>query len=134
MKKGILTLIFLSLFSTMSWAEEGANKNPGYAYYPLEPDLITNYIKPGKRIGYVRVAVELQLENAKDLSILQHHDPLIRDAILEILGRQDEQKIKSLSGRAEIKQDCLDAVNKLLVQEEGNKAVADVIFTKYLYQ
>ncbi|RJG50564.1 flagellar basal body-associated protein FliL [Motilimonas pumila] len=133
MKKGILPLILLFFFSSFSFAEE-EGKTAGYAYYALEPDIITNYIKPGKRIGYVRMAVELQLENSSDLTILQHHDPLLRDAIIEILGQKSEQQIKSLSGRDEIRNECLEAINKLLVQEEGNKAVAEVIFTKYLYQ
>ncbi|MCE2572387.1 flagellar basal body-associated protein FliL [Motilimonas eburnea] len=132
MKKGLLCLFLLLFISAPSLAEE--EKAGGIAYYAFEPDIITNYIKPGKRIGYVRVAVEFQLASASDLAVIEHHDPLLRDAMIEIFGRQDEQKIKSLTGREEIRDACLQQVNKLLVQEAGIKGVSNVIFTKYMYQ
>ncbi|WP_434340616.1 flagellar basal body-associated protein FliL [Motilimonas cestriensis] len=133
MKKGLISLLVLLFLSAPSLAEE-AKAVDGIAYYAFEPDIITNYIKPGKRIGYVRVAVEFQLEHASDLAAIEHHDPLLRDAMIEIFGRQDEQKIKSLTGRNEIRDACLQEVNKLLVQEAGIKGVSNIIFTKYLYQ
>lgn len=136
MKKGLISLLVLLLLSGPSFAEEGkeAPAGGGIAYYAFEPDIITNYIKPGKRIGYVRVAVEFQLANASDIAAVEHHDPLLRDAMIEIFGRQDEQKIKSMTGRDEIRDACLQEVNKLLVQEAGIKGVTNIIFTKYLYQ
>ncbi|MCE2594127.1 flagellar basal body-associated protein FliL [Motilimonas cestriensis] len=133
MKKGLISLLVLLFLSAPSLAEE-AKGTDGIAYYAFEPDIITNYIKPGKRIGYVRVAVEFQLEHASDLAAIEHHDPLLRDAMIEIFGRQDEQKIKSITGRNEIRDACLQEVNKLLVQEAGIKGVSNIIFTKYLYQ
>jgi flagellar FliL protein len=59
---------------------------------------------------------------------------LIRDTIIEILGRQSEDDIKSLNGRETIRQMCEEAINDLLVQETGKKLVRKLLFTKYIYQ
>ncbi len=134
MQKGLISILLVFLFAFSAHGEGETKGAGGYAYYGFEPDIITNYVKPGKKVGYVRVVVELMLENANDLETVEHHDPLLRDAIIKILGKQDEQRIKSLTGRDDIRKECLREVNKLLVQEAGRKAVADLLFTKYLYQ
>jgi flagellar FliL protein len=64
---------------------------------------------------------------------LEHHDPLLRSAIVEILGNQSEEKVKSLSGREEIRRECYETVNRLMEQEVGRSIVVNLLFTKYLY-
>ncbi len=123
-------LIALCLFAGTSntWA---AN----YAYFGLEPDIVTNYLGPSSRnLGYVRVTIELMLEDAEYLPIAEHHEPLLRATVIDIFGRQPEQKVKSLTGREEIRKACLDRLRELLQQETGKPVVKEVIFTKYLYQ
>ncbi|WP_432455712.1 MULTISPECIES: flagellar basal body-associated protein FliL [unclassified Agarivorans] len=127
-----LLITFSLLFSTVIKAEEAGN--PSYAYFALEPDIITNYISTGKKLGYVRITADIMVENAGDLANIEHHAPLIRDAIIEILGHQAEEDVKSLTGREQIRQMCEEAVNDLLVQETGKKLVNKLLFTKYLYQ
>jgi len=108
--------------------------NPNFAYFGFEPDIITNYISTGKKLGYVRLTAEVMVEDQSDLSSIEHHAPLIRDTIIEILGRQSEDDIKSLNGRETIRQICEEAINDLLVQETGKKLVRKLLFTKYIYQ
>lgn len=108
--------------------------NPNFAYFGFEPDIITNYISTGKKLGYVRLTAEVMVEDQSDLSSIEHHAPLMRDTIIEILGRQSEDDIKSLNGRETIRQMCEEAINDLLVQETGKKLVRKLLFTKYIYQ
>ena len=69
------------------------------AYYGLEPDIVTNYLSTGaKNLGYVRVTVELLLNDIDDIEVAEHHSPLLRSTTIEIFGRQPEDKIKSLTG------------------------------------
>ncbi len=119
-------------FSSLAYSQEAGNSS--YAYFGFEPDIITNYISTGKKLGYVRITAEVMVENQSALSSIEHHAPLIRDAIIEILGHQREEDIKSLKGREEIRILCQEAVNDLLVQETGKKLVSKLLFTKYLYQ
>ncbi|WP_438865562.1 flagellar basal body-associated protein FliL [Neptunicella sp.] len=106
-----------------------------YAYFGLEPDIVTNYIGASNRdLGYIRVSVELMLEDATYLEVVAHHAPLLRSLTIEIFGRQPADKIKSLTGREEIRQLCLTTLREQLKKETGSEMVKDIIFTKYLYQ
>ncbi|MFZ3401939.1 flagellar basal body-associated protein FliL [Aeromonas salmonicida] len=115
---------------------EGAEAaaKPGFSYHALDPDIITNYLSDGKTLGYIRVTVELMAENEGDLKLLEQHDPLIRDAIIRLMGSKTADQIKSLVNREELRKECLTQVNELLVKETGKKAVRELIFTKFLYQ
>ncbi|WP_299495895.1 flagellar basal body-associated protein FliL [uncultured Shewanella sp.] len=112
-------------------AQDETLKN--YAYYGLEPDIVTNYISDSKKLGFVRVNVELMVSEPQFLAQIEHHDPLLRAAILEILGKQGEEQIKSIIGKEAIRQACFEAVNRLLEEEVGEALVVNLLFTQYLY-
>ena len=78
--------------------------------------------------------IELMIKEADTMAIVEHHAPLIRSAIIEILGEQPEDKIKSLTGREEIRRLCFTTVNGLLEQEVGQPLLVNLLFTKFLYQ
>ncbi|MGM8892087.1 flagellar basal body-associated FliL family protein [Psychrobacter sp. 1Y1] len=50
-----------------------------------------------------------------------------------MLGNQTEDKVKSLTGKEEIRRQCYEKVNQLLEQETGSPLVVNLLFTKYLY-
>ncbi|AGH80234.1 flagellar basal body-associated protein FliL [Psychromonas sp. CNPT3] len=136
MKKILLCLFCfsLSLFSPAILADEEGEVKNDYQYFLLEPDIITNYIKIGKRIGFVRISVDLMVNSQSDYELLERHEPLIRDRIISIFGEQNEDKVKSISERELIRKHCLEDVNNLLFAETGTKPIKELIFTKYLYQ
>ncbi len=131
-----MSLAFKSLFALMvllvTFAPQKAAADVGY--YGFEPDIVANYISQSSRkLGYVRVTVDLMLEDVNNITVVEHHMPLLRDAIVEILSQEPEEKIKSLTGREEIRQKCNERIKSLLQQETGKDIVRDVLFTKYLY-
>jgi flagellar FliL protein len=122
----------LALFCLPLKAQEPPSE---VVYFAIEPDIVTNYVSKGtSRLGYVRVTIELMLFGAEDLVAAQHHAPLLRATVIDILGQQEEAKIKSLTGREEIRGQCLEKLQELMQQEIGARTVKDFIFTKYLYQ
>lgn len=129
-----LLFCFTALFSTISHAEEEEGMKPQFGYFTLAPDLTTNFMTAGKKLGYIQVRVDIMVANNLLLSTLEMHTPLIRDALVEILGQQPEDKIKSLAGREEIRKTCLEHINALLLAETGKTVITDLLFTKYLYQ
>ncbi|MFT6345752.1 MAG: flagellar FliL protein [Paraglaciecola sp.] len=125
----ILTLLS---YQSLVYAQDVVRKN--YAYFSLEPDIVTNYLgSSAKNLGFIRVTIELMLEDAEFLEAAEHHSPLMRAATIEVFGSQREEKVRSLSGREEIRQDCLKKLRVLMLRETGFEMVKDVIFTKYLY-
>lgn len=129
------TIIAILLLSLSSFSLFAADDKPleEYAYYGFEPEIVTNYISNRNKLGYVRLSVELMVKNPEDLVSLERHDPLLRAAIVEILGNQTEDKVKSLTGKEEIRRECYEMVNRLLEQETGKDLVVNLLFTKYLY-
>ena len=128
--KGVAAVILL-----LSCQLASAQEKPNYAYMGLEPDIVTNFIGPSaKKLGYVRVTVELMINSADNLEIAEHHLPLLRATAIEIFGQQPEEKVKSLTGREDIRLAILKALQKHMKQETGSEIVKNVIFTKYLYQ
>tara|TARA_R110001583_G_scaffold26757_2_gene96257 strand:+ start:25168 stop:25587 length:420 start_codon:yes stop_codon:yes gene_type:complete len=137
-KRALLCVLCLSFNSSYLMAEEatdgGAEVKNDYRYFQLEPDIITNYVKPGKRIGFVRITIELMVRSSGEYNLIDKHEPLIRDKIISILGQQNEKMIKSITDRDAIRARCLEEVNNLLYDETGEKPLANLLFTKYLYQ
>ena len=102
-----------------------------YAYYGFEPDIVTNYIPLKKKMGYVRLTVELMVPS-QNIEVVEHHSPLLRDAIIEIIGKQPEEKVKSIKGRSEIQLKCEEKVKELLTQETGQPIIKKLLFTQWL--
>jgi len=129
----ILVMAFILNLSLPSVSATAGDVVEDYAYYGFEPELVTNYISTGKKLGFVRIGIELMVKNPEDLVSLEHHDPLLRAALLEIMGSQTGDKVKSLAGREEIRRECYDTLNRLMEQELGKAIIVNLLFTKYLY-
>ena len=122
-----ILIVALCLLTTVSPV-----KAADYAYYGFEPAIITNYIAVKKKMGYVRLTVELMIESSSNFEIVEHHAPLLRDAIITIIGQQPESKIKSINGRHEIQRLCEDKVKALLKKETGETLIKKLLFTQWL--
>jgi flagellar FliL protein len=108
-----------------------STKAADYAYFGFEPDIVTNYIAVKKKMGYVRLTVELMVPS-ENIEIVEHHSPLLRDAIIDIIGKQPEAKIKSIKGRSEIQLKCEEKVKALLTEETGQPLIKKLLFTQWL--
>ncbi|REL25186.1 flagellar basal body-associated protein FliL [Thalassotalea euphylliae] len=121
----------LSLILVLALASLTA-KASDYVYYGFQPDIITNYVAVKKKLGYVRLTVELMIEGSGNLEAVEHHAPLLRDAIINIIGQQSEEKIKSINGRQQIQRECEAKVKELLTQETGQPLIKRLMFTQWL--
>lgn len=128
----LASLLTLLSYHSVINAQETARKN--YAYFSLEPEIVTNYLgSSARKLGFVRVSIELMLEESNFLKAAEHHSPLMRAAVIEVFGSQPEEKVKSLTGREDIRRTCLEKLKELMIRETGSEMIKDVIFTKYLY-
>jgi flagellar FliL protein len=121
-----LTVMMLFSSSMLSAADQ-------YAYFGFEPDIITNYINNNKKLGYIRITAELMVKDVSNVEVVEHHAPLLRDAIIGVLSKESEETIRSLTGREEVRLKCVREIKRLLKKETGNEIIRDVLFTKYLY-
>lgn len=124
MKKSLLLLCLLFSISQAKAAD--------VVYFGFEPEIVTNYVAVKKKMGYVRLTVELMIDGSGNLETVEHHAPLLRDAIINIIGQQPEDKIKSINGRHEIQRLCEEKVRSLLQKETGQPLVKKLLFTQWL--
>ncbi|MUH73552.1 flagellar basal body-associated protein FliL [Psychrosphaera haliotis] len=130
----VLLRIFIAIIVlASSLSLHAAGEKPNVGYYGFEPDIITNYVSNKRRIGFVRITAELMVEDVQNVPAVEHHAPLLRDAMIDILIRQPEQKVKSMTGREEIRILILEKLKELMKKETGQPVIKDLIFTKYLY-
>lgn len=123
------------LLSTLANAQEDGSEGPSFVYIALDPDIITNYAGDNsQRLGYLRIAVEMMLENPSDLMEIEHHMPLLRSIAIEVIGTQTEQQVKSLTGRENMRREILSKFRDSLIKETNKEIIRDIIFTKYLRQ
>ncbi len=134
----LLLILVSSFVCSTAVAQETPAAAPAKAkvvYYGFDPDIVTNYVTSGqKNLGYVRVTMELMIKDEKFLPMIEHHEPMILNAIVGVFGKESEDAVKSLTGREEIRLKILNSLNDLLTKETGAAVVQDVLFTKYLYQ
>ena len=128
MKKNLLILITLLSFALPFTSVNAAD----YAYFGFEPSIITNYVAVKKKLGYVRITVELMIEDSSNYETVEHHAPLLRDAIITIIGQQPEAKVRSINGRKEIQRLCEIKVKNLLTKETGQPLIKKLLFTQWL--
>ena len=125
----------LSALLMLPSAASARQQEAEFVYYGFDPDIVTNYVAGNRRsLGYVRVTVELMVTDKRFLSAIEHHEPLILDTIIGILSKQTEDKVKSLTGREEIRTSILTRLQEVLKKETGDTIIKDLLFTKYLYQ
>ncbi len=143
--KTILRLFWLScLLPFLALAAEGGGEGEGkeavdpnkpvISYFSLDPEIITNYITANNEMGYIRIKIEIMVNTLGELELVKKHEPLIRDTINDVLGKETVEHIRSLKGRDLIRQECQDKVNERLQKETGKPIVRELIFTNYLYQ
>lgn len=134
-------LIYMILLAAMLLISHAANAQsdnevaPSIAYIALEPDIITNYAGANsERLGFLRITIEMMLDQPSMIPDLEHHMPLLRATAIEVIGAQPEQKVRSLTGREEMRRLILKRFRDIMTKETGEETVKDIIFTKYLRQ
>lgn len=126
--------LFISVFATLSSVAKEDDDAPKFSYFTLDPEITTNFITDGRKLGFINVQVDLMVDDPSLLPILKYHQPLIRDTMIEMLNQESEMRIKSLAGREAIRKASLEKVNEILLIETNQKVLSDLLFTKYLYQ
>ena len=134
MNKLLCKCILVAVFAfgmTASYSVKAQN----VAYFGIEPYLKISYshTSNSKRLGYLCLGVELMLKDVSHLAIAEHHEPLIKSIVIKILGRQIEEKVKSIIGREEIRKNILKEITTTMMKETGNSLVLDIIYTRYQF-
>lgn len=134
-KSSKLALICALLLASIAVNAQEEGEGPSFAYIGLEPDIVTNYAGDNsKKLGYVRVTIEMMINDPGAIPNVEHHMPLLRATAIEVFGAQSEDRIRSLTGREDIRRQVLQQFRDIMKRETGDDVIEDIIFTKYLRQ
>ncbi len=140
---GIITFAFIALGSNVAYAghgkeepEEPVEAVPEIGYYQISPDITTNVatLNPRDKIHYVRIKLSLMLEDSRDKAIIADVEPLIKDAIVTILGSKEFGQVATNEAREKIRIECREKISSILTEKFGKPLIVDLLFLSYMYQ
>ncbi len=97
--------------------------------YKLEPAFIVNLADPEATV-YARVSITLEVANQETLLEVQKKEPIIRDAIIEIISSKTSEDIRTPEGREQLKLEILKRINTIL----SKGGVRNIYFTEFVIQ
>ena len=128
-----LVLMGCLLSPCISIASGGGGGASG-PYIELKPAFVVNYGGVGK-IKYLKADISLRVDDPEAIEAVNHHMPLIRNALVLLFSRQTDEAMASVEGKEAMRQDSLTEINRLLEEETGHQAaIKDVLFNNLVMQ
>ena len=103
---------------------------PEIGYYNLTPDIVTNVatLSPTDKLHYVRIKMSLMLEDSRDSSIIADVEPVIRDAIVTILGTKEFGQVATNEAREKIRIECRERIISIMKEKFGKPIIMDKLY------
>ena len=96
--------------------------------FPLDTFIVNLADKGGKR--YLRVSIDLELDNEKLESEIKKRLPQVRDSILSILPTKRFEDISSAKGKTDLRDQMLASINGLLARGQ----ITNIYFKEFVVQ
>lgn len=129
---GLCLLFSLVLAPALSAQTDDAAASVGTQYVELKPAFVTNFGGPGK-LRYMKIDVTLRVANT-GVNPIRHHMSQIRHQLIMLFSRQNAEDIGSMEGKELLRQQALEAVRTVLVEEDGDQQVVDLLFGSFVIQ
>jgi flagellar FliL protein len=100
-------------------------------YHDMGPVFVVNL--PGKP-RMLQVGLQVRLRSPDLGEFLEYNDPALRHGILNLLGAQDGQTLKSRAGKERLQQELEAEINRLIAQYQGPGEVETVLFSSFVMQ
>lgn len=113
--------------------EEAEEVKEPAIYYPIKPSIIVNYGHKGRQ-RYAQVDVTLLIRDPSIVSAVELHAPTIANALVLTIGGQVYEDMQTAEGKELLRQECLQAIQKILEEETGSTGVEQVLFTNFVMQ
>jgi len=143
MKKIGFLLMLVMAVSQFSWAQdeeaEDAEGEPAKArpiYIPLKPPFVVNYGGKGK-LKYLKAELSVRIASNKEASFVRHHMPMIRNNIVLLFSRQNDEDIDTQEGKELLRLAALEEIRSIVMAEEGEEngpGIVDLYFNNFVIQ
>jgi flagellar FliL protein len=102
-------------------------------YYPIKPEIVVNYGDKGRQ-RYAQIEVTLLIREEDVIPAVELHAPMITNALIMVIGGQTYEEVQTAEGKELLRQQCLQAIQKILEKEIGKPGIEQVLFTNFVMQ
>ena len=126
-----LLLVVFGLYLPSLQAGEGKVE---ISYVEIDPVIVTNFLRPkGKKPGFVQLQAQITVHSTVAADAVEKHMPLIRDTIIEFLSFTEEEVIKDVTKRRQIREQLSAKIKKTLEDVLGNAYAEDLVITHFMW-
>ncbi|TCS42422.1 flagellar basal body-associated FliL family protein [Reinekea marinisedimentorum] len=149
---GVLLIAALSIFGTwfmlkdklagpddmsideMAMSDPSLSAEQGEAlYFAMDPAFIINYTNGGKS-RFLQVELTLLTRDPEALAVIEQHNPLIRNNLLDVFSMQDISMLATAEGKQKLAEELAAAVQAILDVELGRPGVESVLYRSFIIQ
>lgn len=137
------TLFALKMFNgsdteiSTEQGEEGEEGTPKVklpaVYFPLKPAVIVNFQSRGRQ-RFLQAEVTLKIRDPDVVAAVELHMPMIRNALVMLLGGQEYEDLQTPEGKELLRQQALAEIQGLIENEIGKPGIEQVLFTNFVMQ
>ena len=109
-------------------ASDGASKEKLGTMFPLDTFIVN--VGDNTRDRYLKLKAELELSNTETGEEIEGRLPQIRDLLISLLASKGFDDIRSIEGKAQLRQEILQRVNAVLSSGKAR----NVFFTEFVIQ
>ena len=102
-------------------------------YFPLKPAIIVNFQSRGRQ-RFLQAEVTLKMREPDVVAAVELHMPMIRNALVMLLGGQIYEDLQTPEGKELLRQQALAEIQRLIEIEIGKPGVEQVLFTNFVMQ
>ena len=102
-------------------------------YYPLKPPIIVNYEAKGRQ-RYLQAELTLMTREADVIGAVELHMPMIRNALVMLIGGQVYEEVQTAEGKEFLRLQCLQELQAIMEKEIGKPGIEQVLFTNFVMQ
>jgi len=106
------------------------NQNNVKILYPLESFIVNLLDKTGLGKRYLKITIELEVDNEASKNIIESNKTQLKDTILILLSGLSFEEISSIEGKLDLKQAILSRTNQVL----GSNTIRRIYFTEFVVQ
>lgn len=102
-------------------------------YHTLGQSFVVNFVTQTRQ-HYVKLSIDVVTRNPEVISALEHHQPMVRNEILRIVGEKGFNSLRSIESKLALQQELKEHLAKILKQEADVEGLQAVIFTEFVMQ
>ncbi|VUD56400.1 hypothetical protein TDB9533_02055 [Thalassocella blandensis] len=102
-------------------------------YYPLKPPILVTFDAKGRQ-RYLQAEITLLTRDNDVIAAIELHMPMIRNALVLLIGSQLFEEIQTAEGKELLRVQCLQEIQRLLEKEIGKPGVEQVLFENLVMQ